>query len=136
MIAVHASTMLNRYHVGRDGRTAYRRTSGKDCARKVVAFGEQVRVKPKRRPQTNRKQALESKWKTSTWVGMTGRSDEHIVISPDEGLGFAIRARTARRMSSDQRWSSEAIPSIRATVKTPVQGFCQACNRRPFIHVC
>ena len=64
---------------------------------------------PKRRPQTNRKQSLDSKWKIGTWVGMTSRSNEHIVIIPDGGLGFAIRARTVRRMSVDKRWSSDAI---------------------------
>ena len=112
--------MLSRYQVGRDGRTAYRRTVGKECVQKVVEFGEQVHVKPKRRPQTNRKQSLDSKWKIGTWVGMTSRSNEHIVIIPDGGLGFAIRARTVRRMSVDQRWNSDAIEHINATVKTPV----------------
>ena len=91
-----------------------------ECVQKVVEFGEQVHVKPKRRPQTNRKQSLDSKWKIGTWVGMTSRSNEHIVIIPDGGLGFAIRARTVRRMSVDQRWKSDAIEHINATVKTTV----------------
>ena len=73
--------------MGRDGRTAYRRTVGKECVQKVVEFGEQVHVKPKRRPQTNRKQSLDSKWKIGTWVGITSRSNEHIVIIPDGDLG-------------------------------------------------
>ena len=107
-VAEHAAMMLNRWQVGRDGRTAYRRTVGKKCVQKVVEVGERVHV-PKRRPQTNRKQSLDSKWKIGTWVGMTSRSNEHIVIIPDGGLGFAIRARTVRRMSVDKRWSSDAI---------------------------
>ena len=93
---------------------------GKNVFRNFVEFGEQVHVNPKRRPQTNRKQSLDSKWKTGTWVGMTSRSNEHIVIIPDGGLDFAIRARTVRRMSVDQRWNSDAIEHINATVKTPV----------------
>ena len=105
---------------GRDGRVAYRRTVGKECVQKVVGFGEQVHVKPKRRPQTNRKQSLNSKWKIGTWFGMTSRSNEHIVIFPDGGLGFSIRARTVRRVSVDQRWNSDAIERVNATVKTPV----------------
>ena len=48
-----------------------------------------MHVKPKRRLQTNRKQFLDSKWKVGTWVGMISRSNEHIVIIPDGGLGFA-----------------------------------------------
>ena len=53
-------------------------------------------------------------------IGMNSRSNEHIVIIPDGGFGFAIRARTVRRMSVDQRWNSDAIEHINATVKTPV----------------
>ena len=53
-------------------------------------------------------------------IGMNSRSNEHIVIIPDGGFGFAIRARTVRRMSVDQRWNSDAIGHINATVKTPV----------------
>ena len=120
-VAEHAAMMLNRYQVGRDGRTAYRRTvRERMCSESFVEFGEQVHVKHKRRPQTNRKQSLDSKWKTGTWVGMTSRSNEHIVIIPDGGLGFAIRARTVRRMSVDQRWNSDAIEHTNATVKTTI----------------
>ena len=122
LVAEHAAMMLNRYQIGRDGRAAYRRTIGKGCVQKVVECGEQVHVKPKRRPQTNRKQSLDSKWKAGkacTWVGMTSRSNEHIVIILDGGLGFEIRARTVRRMSVDQRRSSDAIKRISAMVKTP-----------------
>ena len=64
-IAEHAAMMLNRYQVGRDGRTAYRRTVGKECVQKVVEFGEQVHVKPKRRPNTNRKQSF--RFKVEDW---------------------------------------------------------------------
>ena len=93
---------------------------GKNVVQKVVEFGEQVHVKPKRRPQTNRKQSLDSKWMVGTWAGTTSRSNEHIVIIPDGGLGFVIRARTVRRMSVDQRWNSDAIEHINATVTTPI----------------
>ena len=51
---------------------------------------------------------------------MTIRLNEHIVIIPDGGFGFAIRARTVRRMSVDQRWNSDAVEHINATVKAPV----------------
>ena len=60
-VAEHAAMMLNRYQVGRDGRTAYRRTVVKDCVQKVVEFGEQVHVKSKRTPQANRKQSVRFK---------------------------------------------------------------------------
>ena len=118
--------MLNRYQVGRDGRTGYRRIVGKECVQKIVEFGEQVHVKPKRRPQTNRKQSLDSKWKIGTWVGMTGRSNDHIVIILDGGFGF----RTLRGMSVDQRWNSDAIEHIQD------QGDCRTSSRRNASRAC
>ena len=92
---------------------------GNNVFRKLLSSANKC-MKPKRRPQTNRKQSLDSKWKIGTWVGMTSRSNEHIVIIPDGGLGFAIRARTVRRMSVDQRWNSDATEHINATVKSPL----------------
>ena len=47
-IAEHACMMLNRYQVGRDGKTSYRRVMGKECDQKTLEFGEQVYAKPKR----------------------------------------------------------------------------------------
>ena len=77
--------MVNRYQVGRDGRTAYRRTVGKECVQKVVEFGEQVHVKPKRRPQTNRKQSLDSKEIAELAAGETP-----VVYADVEGDGTQI----------------------------------------------
>ena len=44
----------------------------------------------------------------------------NIVIIADEALCCAVRARTVKTINTDQRWSSEALQSISATVKTPV----------------
>ena len=57
-VAEHAAMMLNRYQVGRDGRTAYRRTVGKRMVfRKLLSSANRVHVKPKRRA-TNQSQAI------------------------------------------------------------------------------
>ena len=41
-MVIHAARTLNRYHVGTDGKTAYRRWKGKDFKREVAEIGEQV----------------------------------------------------------------------------------------------
>ena len=52
---------------------------------------------------------------------MTSTSNEHLVVVPDGGLGFSIRAGTVRRKSVDQRWELRtAVEHINATVNTPV----------------
>ena len=119
-MAGHSCMMLNGYQVGKDGKTPHRRATGKDCMQKTLEFGEQVYAKPKRRPSTNRKQALETRWKLGTWVGMTNRSNEHIVIVHENDTEYAIRVRTVRRVSADHRWSADAIQKITATVKIPI----------------
>ena len=119
-MAEHSCMMLNRYQVGKDGKTPHRRATGKECVQKTLEFGEQVYAKPKRRPSTNRKQALETRWKIGTWVGMTNRSNEHIVVVQDKDAEYAIRVRTVRRVSEDQRWNADAIQRITATVKVPI----------------
>ena len=121
-ITEHACMMLNRYQVGRDGKTPYRRVMGKECDQKTLEFGEQVYAKPKRRPNTTRKLSLESRWKIGTWVGMTNRSNEHIVIIQDKDKQYALRVRTVRRVTEEHRWSAEAIKGIVATVKVPIPG--------------
>ena len=65
---------------------------------------------PKRRPQTNRKQASASKCRS-------GRSNEDSVIIPDR----AFRNDILDRERLTRNGASEGIRNIRTTVKTPVQ---------------
>ena len=64
--------MLNRYQVGRDGRTAYRRTIGKDFVQEMVRSE-----------------------KLSLGFVMTSRPNAHIVIIPDGGFGFTTRGQNS-----------------------------------------
>ena len=41
-IGEHAGRLMSRYHVGRDGRTAYELHAGKPYRRRLVEFGERV----------------------------------------------------------------------------------------------
>ena len=84
-IVEHACLIINRYQVGKDGKTPYRRITGKQCNQQIIEFGEQVMAKPMRKPQSNRKRALASRWIYGTWVGVTQRSGEHLVILAEGG---------------------------------------------------
>ena len=109
--------VINRCAVGRDGKTPYRRIIGKECGQKLIAVGEQVLAKPKRKKKTSRKMALSTKWKHGTWVGVTARTNEHIVIL--EHGGAAIRVRTVRRKPITERWSANAVEAIKTTPRHP-----------------
>ena len=64
-VAEHAAMMLNRYQVGRDGRTAYRRTVGKECVQKVVEFCETSACEAQEEA-TNQPQAI-FRFKVEDW---------------------------------------------------------------------
>ena len=86
-IVEHASTLINRGQVGKDGKTPYRRIVGKDNNQGIVEFGEQVLIKPKRNKRSTRKQALASRWRHGTLVGMTSNSNEYFVVLAKGGAG-------------------------------------------------
>ena len=108
----HACTVINHFQVGHDGRTPYKRLMGKDSRQKFIEIGEQVLAKPKRNPTSNRKQALKSRWVHGTWVGITSRSNEHLVVLAQGGP--AIRVRTVKRKPIADRWNFDEIQAIRA----------------------
>ena len=117
LISEHATVLLNRFQLGTDGKSAYRRLMGKESGKKILEFGEQVLAKPKRQLRSNRKQSLKSRWRMGTWVGIAPRSNEHLVVLP--GGGPIIKVRTVKRRPIDEKWNSEAIKEIVATTRHP-----------------
>ena len=90
-VAEHACATINRAAVGKDGKTPYRRTVGKNPDQKLVEFGEQVIAKVKRKKRSLRKQSLATKWIRGTWVGVTHRTNEYMIV--EDGGKRMLRAR-------------------------------------------
>ena len=116
-IVEHACTVINRCQVGHDGMTPYRRLVGKDSPQRFLEIGESVLAKPKRKPESNRKRALRSKWVHGTWVGMTQRTNEHLVVLAQGGP--AVRVRTVKRKPLEDRWDADAVREVKATPYKP-----------------
>ena len=87
-IVEHAATAINKHKVGKDGETPTRRLMGREAARGIAEFGEQVIAKPRRNPQSNRKRALHSRWVHGTWVGTVAKTGEHIVVLQKGGAAY------------------------------------------------
>ena len=122
----HAAFIHNRFQVGHDGQTPYRRSTGKTWRQRLVEFGEQVfgklaakRVVNKSKTKTVHKNKMATRWIRGTWVGMTDRSHESILITRQ---GKAVRVRTIKRTPIEERWSAEEIKKIVATPRNPVPG--------------
>ena len=113
----HSRTTINRAQVGHDGKTPYRRLMGKEASQPLVEFGEQVLAKPLRQKKTSKKISLATRWLHGTWVGITNRSNENLVVLPDGGP--AIRVRTIVRRPVSERWDHQAIAAIKATPSQP-----------------
>ena len=120
----HASDVLNRFNMGKDGKTPHYRVHHKFFKAPVFEFGEQVWAKPLR--ETNwtkmnndpkRKLSLKSNWIEGTWVGFSSKSNEHLIVTPDGGP--VLRVRTVRMRPPSERWSLTAIRGVQATPDVP-----------------
>ena len=115
----HAAALINRYHVGLDGKTNYQRWKGKRFAREVAEFGEQVLYL---RAGSRGIDKFNTRWEDGVWLGVRDETGE-IIIGTDQGV---IKARDFKRRGSDQeRWSAEAVLGIKGVPWEPVPGRAQ-----------
>ena len=122
----HAPFVLNRYRIGKDGHTAWRRLTGKDWNGSVAEFGEQVLGKlALKKPGTGSKDGskknkgkrkLADRSVQGTWLGIYPRTREHII---ELASGKAIRVRTIHRLVEEKRWCSDAIFNVRSKPRKP-----------------
>ena len=97
----YSCTTINHGQIGHDGKTPYRRLLGREPTQPLMEFGEQILAKPLRQKKIKRKVSLATRWITGTWVGVTARSGENIVVLPEGGP--AIRVRTVIRRPESER---------------------------------
>ena len=115
-ITRHAASLLNNFHVGVDGRTAYFRIHHKNFNGKVFEIGEQVLAKPKRRTNKSKSNSTRARWVEGTWVGWDERTGEHIVVL---STGQAVRIRSVRPLPESERWNAKAVQAMKATPNVP-----------------
>ena len=102
----YASVLINRYVVGKDGKTAYERLRGKKSKMLGFEFGERVHFR--RIPLQGRLGKLDSLWQTRLFVGYRTQSGEYMVAN-SEG---AYKTRTMKRMPETERWDKSRIEGM------------------------
>ena len=108
-LVIHAAKTLNRYHIGKDGRTAYQRWKGKQFRREVTEFGEQIMYL---RTGSVGRDKLQPRWELGTWLGVRDESGEIIVGTP---VGV-VKARDFKRLPSvEERWKSECVLGVQGS---------------------
>ena len=93
----YASVLLNRYEVGKDGKTAYERLRGWKSKVLGVEFGEIVHFR--RAPIGDRKDKLDSFWEDGVYLGHRTVSGESIIVT-QRGV---YKTRTLRRKPYEDR---------------------------------
>ena len=98
-----ASVLINRYLVGKDGKTAYERLRGKKSKMLGFEFGGTVHFRMI--PLQDRLGKLDSLWQTGLFVGYRTQSGEYMVAN-SEG---ACKTRTMKRIPETERWDKSGI---------------------------
>ena len=83
----HSAFVWSRYHVGKDGKTAYERIKGKRCKTAGMEFGEGVLWK--RRRDGGPLGKLTCMWEDGIYVGIKGSTGETMVADGKGVLGYA-----------------------------------------------
>jgi hypothetical protein len=102
----YASYLLNRFEVGRDGRTSYERCKGKPSKTLGFEFGESVLWR--RKPISGALGKLSSLWSEGIYLGVRGSSGE-LIVGDKAGVW---KARTLQRKPFDERWRSESAECV------------------------
>ena len=97
-----AACLLNRFEVGRDGRTAYERCKGKPARTSGIEFGELILWRKKREGSHLGK--LTSLWNEGVCLGIKSRSGE-VVVGDKNGVW---KTRTIQRRPREDRWQGES----------------------------
>ena len=115
----HAASLITRLRLGTDGMSAWQRVTGRACEHPLVEFGELVWAKPLRASAGKQKGKadLEARWFKAVWVGAHDRTNEHVVIAAD--CGPAVRVRSIKRMTEQERWDSTEIHKVLARPRQP-----------------
>ena len=104
----HGAECLNRYQVGKDGRTAYERLKGKKYKGDVCEFGQVVMHKFPGKQQGG---VMQTRWGEGVWLGKMAASDEHIVATT-EGI---MKMRTVTLKPEKESWCKDKVMNIKMT---------------------
>ncbi len=89
----HCADILNKFQVGKDGRTPYERLKGKQFHGTVLEFGAQVMIKVTGKLQGG---LMQERWIEGTWLGMRFHTQEHIAARAGDGV--VVRTRAVREL--------------------------------------
>ena len=102
-----SALVLNRYEVGKDGRTSYERCKGKKAKTLGLEFGESVLWK--RKPSGGHLGKLTSLWEDGVYLGIKSGTGE-IIVGNQKGVW---KTRTVHRKPDKDRWNKLGVEILK-----------------------
>ncbi|CAE7303029.1 unnamed protein product [Symbiodinium sp. CCMP2456] len=99
----HSSFLHNRYFPTNKGLPPFEAVHSKKYVGKLLPFGEACVF------HAPSKFKGDLQWQRGVWVGISERSNSHMVLTPDG----AKESRSVRRLPPEQQWSAEAVLGCR-----------------------
>ena len=115
-LIVGAASIISRYAVGSDGKTAYERVRNRKCSKAVAVTGEVVHFREVRGEGRTRKSEVQ--WRKGVWLGVDPRAGETL-IGTSEGV---LRAHAIRRVRDEEKWDKAVVDALQGTLEHPVPG--------------
>ena len=106
-MVIHSAEMINRFQVGRDGKTPYERWKCKRFKTPMAEFGERVLYL---KPKSKGKDKYESRWKEGIWIGAEDQSTEYRVVDENE---IHRVSRIQRLANTEDRWGTSLHQRIK-----------------------
>ena len=126
-IVEHSGSLLTRYAVGKDGRTAWELWRGKPWRGVMVELEEQIWFMPVRSGERHRNK-FEGRWEEGAFVGVVERTGE-IRVMTESGV---LRTRSIRRKPAASRWDAAMLAKQKGFrgSRTPGAARPISCRRR------
>ena len=105
-IVNHAADVINKFQMGKDGKTSYERVKGKSFKKELVEFGERVFY---RSGKLDKQHKLEPRWKQGVYLGMCRRTGAAFIGDEKD----VIRAHAIRRTPVEDRWKPELLKEVK-----------------------
>ena len=120
----HTAWILNKFHLDKDGRTAYGRLHGREGREQICEFGERVMWFVPRKLRAK----LDQRWRYGIFLGRSLSSDQNFI-----GLhnGEVVCARAIVRVVPGIRWAPDRISNISTSPLTFKHGSMDRIEEDP-----
>ena len=115
-LVAHAASLITRYKINEDGKTAYQKWKGRRYGRSIAEFGECVMYLTLGSQGVDK---FDERWHEGNWLCSKGASHEILIGTP----AGVVKARSVRRKPDfETRWNLEQFNEMKGVPWEPIPG--------------